>query len=54
MSGVESFKMLVFTKAKVADNKVLDSLLHGEEHSVHGDKAHTSNEHKLLASSSSS
>ena len=41
---------LVFTKAKVADNKVLDNLLHGEEHSVHGDKAYTSNEHNLLAS----
>ena len=41
---------LAFTKAKVADNKVLDNLLHGEEHSVHGDKAYASNEHNLLAS----
>ena len=37
-------------KAKVPDNKVLDDLLHGEEHSVHGDKASTSSEHNLLAS----
>jgi len=41
---------LIFTKAKVPDNKVLDDLLHGEEHSVHGDKAYTDNEHNLLAS----
>jgi len=41
---------LIFTKAKVPDNKVLDDLLHGEEHSVHGDKAYTDNKHNLLAS----
>ena len=41
---------LIFTRAKVSDNKVLDDLLHGEEHSVHGDKAYTSSEHNLLAS----
>ena len=41
---------LIFTKAKVADNKVLDDLLHGEESAVHGDKAYTSSEHNLLAS----
>jgi IS5 family transposase len=43
---------LIFTKAKVPDNKVLDDLLHGEEHAVHGDKAYTSSEHNLLASDS--
>lgn len=41
---------LIFTKAKVPDNKVLDDLLHGEEHAVHGDKAYTDSEHNLLAS----
>ena len=41
---------LVFTKAKVPDNKMLDDLLHGEEHAVHGDKAYTDSDHNLLAS----
>jgi IS5 family transposase len=41
---------LIFTKAKVPDNKVLDDLLHGEEEAAHGDKAYTDNEHNLLAS----
>lgn len=41
---------VIFTAAKVADNKVLDALLHGEEQSVHGDKAYTSKERNLLAS----
>ena len=41
---------LIFTKAKVPDNKVLDNLLHGEEEAAHGDKAYTDNEHNLLAS----
>ena len=41
---------LIFTPAKVPDNKVMDQLLHGEEESVHGDKAYTSKRHKLLAS----
>jgi len=41
---------LIFTKAKVPDNKVLDDLLHGEEEAAHGDKAYTDNAHNLLAS----
>lgn len=41
---------LIFTPAKVPDNKVLEALLHGEEASVHGDKAYTSNERNLLVS----
>ncbi len=41
---------LIFTQAKVPDNKVLEDLLHGEEESVHGDKAYTTQEHNLLAS----
>lgn len=41
---------LIFTKAKVPDNTVLDDLLHGEENAVHGDKAYTSSERNLLAS----
>lgn len=41
---------VAFTKANMPDNQVLDDLLHGEEHSVHGDKAYTDNEHNLLAS----
>ena len=41
---------LIFTPAKVPDNKVMDQLLHGEEESVHGDKAYTSKRHNLLAS----
>lgn len=41
---------LIFTKAKVPDNKVLDDLLHGEEELVHGDKAYTTKGHNLLAS----
>jgi IS5 family transposase len=41
---------LIFTKAKVPDNKVLDELLDGEEQAVHGDKAYTAGEHNLLAS----
>jgi len=36
---------LILTKAKV-----LDDLLHGQENAVHGDKAYTSNKHRLLAS----
>ena len=32
------------------DNKVMDQLLHGEEKSVHGDKAYTRKRHNLLAS----
>jgi len=40
----------IFTAAKVPDNKVLDELLHGEEESVHGDKAYTTKEHNLLGS----
>jgi IS5 family transposase len=43
-------RSLIFTKAKVPDNKVLNDLLHGEESTVHGDKAYTSREHNLLAS----
>ena len=34
----------------MADIKVLEDLLHGEEESAHGDKAYTTNEHNLLAS----
>lgn len=41
---------VVGTAAKVPDNKVLDDLLHGEEQSVHGDKAYTSKERNLSAS----
>ena len=41
---------VVGTAAKVADNTMLDELLHGEEESVHGDKAYTTNEHNVLAS----
>lgn len=41
---------VVGTAAKVGDAKVLDELLHGEEQSVHGDKAYTSKVHNLLAS----
>ncbi len=40
----------IFTAAKVADNQVLEELLHGEEESVHGDKAYTTKKHNLLAS----
>lgn len=41
---------VIFTAAKVPDNKVMDDLLHGEENAVHGDKAYASNAHNLLAS----
>ena len=41
---------LIFIPAKVPNNKVMDQLLHGEEKSVHGDKAYTSKQHNLLAS----
>jgi len=41
---------VVCTTAKVPDSKVLGELLHGEEESVHGDKAYTSSERNLSAS----
>ena len=41
---------VAYTAAKVPDNKVMNDLLHGEEDSVHGDKANASNVHNLLAS----
>lgn len=41
---------VVGTAAKVADAKMVEELLHGEEHSVHGDKAYTSAERSLGAS----
>ncbi len=41
---------VVCTTAKVADARVIDRLLHGQERSVHGDRAYTSNSRHPLAS----
>jgi transposase, IS5 family len=41
---------VVGTAAKVPDVKVTDTLLHGEEHEVHGDKGYTTRERSLTAS----
>jgi IS5 family transposase len=41
---------VVCTTAKVADARVLEQLLHGQERSVHGDRAYTSNSRHPLAS----
>jgi hypothetical protein len=41
---------VVGTAAKVPDVKVTDTLLHGEEHEVHGDKGYTTRERNLTAS----
>jgi len=41
---------VVCTTAKVADARVLERLLHGQERSVHGDRAYTSKRHHPLAS----